>query len=138
MPKSPSNCYVTLDGLVLNVFSSLAGMSAVLDTGGLPCPSTMSSTLEFSADLSDRQAVPFTTVRKLFQMCQLPAKDKIKDITVQLWTDENRTEPILSLAFRGWISSWTVSSGGGANHIFSFALQPELNASQSPNITIGT
>ena len=137
MAKFPSNSSVTIDGLTVNTFSTLAGISSVVDGSGLPQMGSMAPTLEFSADIHDQRAIPFATVRKLFDLCNLPTRDKIKDVKVEFWTDENRTDVILSLTFRGWVSSWTVTSGGGTNHILSFSLQPELNQNHYADIKIG-
>ena len=98
---------------------------------------SMAATLEFSVDIHDQKAVPFTTVRHLYDLCHLPTKDKIKDVKIEFWTDENRNDVILSLSFRGWVSSWTVSSGGGSNHILSFTMQPELSKDQYVEMAIG-
>jgi hypothetical protein len=103
----------------------------------MPSMGSMASTLEFSADIHDRAAVPFETVRKLFDLCNQPTKAKIVDIKVEFWTDENRLDVILSLTFKGWISSWNVTSGGGTNHILSITLQPQLEANHFIDIKIG-
>lgn len=137
MAKYPSNSSVTIDGIVVNTFSTLAGISSVADGTGMPSMGAMGATLEFSADIHDQKAIPFTTVRQLYELCHLPTKDKIKDVKIEFWTDENRTDVILSLTFRGWLSSWNVSSGGGSNHILSFTLQPELDQNQYFDIKIG-
>ena len=137
MAKYPSNSSVTIDCVKINTFSTLAGISSVADGSGMPMMGSMAPTLEFSADIHDQKAVPFASVRKLFDLCNLPTKDKIKDVKIEFWTDENRTDVILSLTFRGWLSSWTVTSGGGSNHILSFSLQPELNQNHYADIKIG-
>lgn len=137
MAKAPSNSSVTIDGLVVNTFSTLAGISAVADGSGMPAMGTMAPTLEFSADIHDQKAIPFATVRKLYELCNAPTKDKIKDVKIEFWTDESRVDVILSLTFRGWISSWIVSSGGGSNHVLSFTLQPELSKTQYLDMKIG-
>lgn len=75
--------------------------------------------------------------RKLFELCNKASKDNIKDIKVEFWTDEKRQDVILSLSFKGWISSWNVTSGGGSNHILSITLQPALDKNQYVDIRIG-
>ena len=135
--KYPSNASVTIDGLVVNTFSTLAGISSVVDGTGMPLMGSMATTLEFSADIHDQKAVPFDTVKKLYELCYLPTKDSVKDIKIEFWTDENRTDVILSLKFQGWISSWNVSSGGGKNHILSITLQPALQKHQYIDMKIG-
>lgn len=136
-PKYPSNASVTIDGLVVNTFSTMAGISALADGNGMPAMGTMASTMEFSSDIHDKKSMPFDTVKKLFDLCNQPTKEKIKDIKIEFWEDENRNDVILTLSFKGWISSWSVSSGGGKNHILSITLQPQLDKNQYIDIKVG-
>lgn len=138
MAKFTSNSSVTIDGLVVNTFSTLAGIAAATDASGALSATAMNATLEFSVDIHDQSAVPFTTVRALYDLCHSPGEDKIKPIKVQFWTDENRQSSILSLSFRGRVTSWMISSGGGTNHVLSFALQPEVDTAGSIAMQIGS
>lgn len=137
MAKFTSNSSVTIDGLVVNTFSTLAGIAAAADASGALSLGATNATLEFSVDIHDQAAVPFPTVRKLYDLCHMPTKDKVKPVTVQFWTDENRQSLILSLSFRGRVTSWMLSSGGGTNHVLSFSLQPELDASGNIDMQVG-
>ncbi|WP_158823703.1 hypothetical protein [Granulicella sp. S156] len=136
--KYPSNASLKIDDMTVNVFSSTAGITSVQDgTSGMPVMGSMVPTLEFSADIHDQHAVPFATVKQLYELCYLPTKDKIKNIKIEFWTDENRNEAILSLSFKGWVSSWIVTSGGGGNHVLSISVQPTLSNNQYTEMTIG-
>lgn len=83
MATYPSNASVTIGDLVVNTFSTLAGISAITDGSGIPVMGSKACTLEFSADIHDQRAVPFETVRKLFELCNKASKDNIKDIKVE-------------------------------------------------------
>ena len=55
--------------------------------------------------------VPFATVKKFFDLANIATRDKIKDIKIEFWTDDSRMDALCTLAFKGWISSWNVTSG---------------------------
>jgi hypothetical protein len=137
MAAHPSNASVTIDGLIINCFSTMAGIASVADYTGMPNIGSMTANLEFSCDIHDQKAVPFDTVRKLYNLCLLPTKDKVKDVKIEFWTDDARSDVILSLTLKGWLSSWNVSSGGGKNHVLSFTVQPQLSKDQYIEMTVG-
>jgi hypothetical protein len=125
---SPSNTTITVDGVKLNAFSTQVGISSAVDSyGAMPSMATLSCALDFSADMHDTTNVPFATVKKYFDLANVPTNDKIKDIKIEFWKDENKKDPICTLKFKGWISSWNVSSGGGSNHVLSVSIQPALD-----------
>ena len=128
--KYPSNASITIDGIVVNTFATTAGFSSLADGNGMPQMGSMGTTMEFTIDVHDQKAIPFSTVKKLYELCMLPTKDKIKPIDIHFWTDENREDVICQLSFNGWISSWVMSSGGGSNHVLSITVQPELKSNR--------
>jgi hypothetical protein len=134
---SPCNTTITVDGAQLNAFSTQVGLAAVSDANGMPSMGSLTSAMDFSADMHDTVNVPFSTVRKYFDLANVPTKDKIKDIKIEFWKDEHRKDPIFTLSFRGWVSSWCVSSGGGSNHVLSISLQPTLNQQNYYDLQIG-
>ena len=91
---------------------------------------TMATTMDFTIDVHDQKSIPFSTVKKLYDLCMLPTTDNIKQIDIHFWTDENRTDVICQLSFQGWISSWVITSGGGSNHVLSITGQPQLKGNQ--------
>ena len=137
MAKDPYSAIISIDALKVDAFSTLSGISAVSDGTGMPLMGSMASTFEFSIDVHNQDVIPFTTVKTLFELCNQPTKDKIKDIKIEYWKNDEHDGAIISLAFKGWISSWTISSGGGSNHILSITLQPQLDKSQYLNVQIG-
>ena len=64
-------------------------------------------------------------------------KDKIKDIKLEFWKDENEQDVICSFAFRGWISRFAVQGGDGSNHTLSLSIQPALGTNQFIEIAVG-
>ena len=134
---SPSNTTITIDGVKLNAFSTQVGLSTVVDTTGMPTMGSLTCAMDFSADMHDSLNVPFATVQKYFDLANVPTKDKIKDVKIEFWKDEHRRDAICTLSFKGWISSWNVSSGGGSNHVLSVSIQPALDQQHYHDLQLG-
>ena len=134
---TPANTTVTIDGTKLNAFSTHIGLSSMTDGAGMPAMGSLSCAMEFSADMHDTVNVPFATVKKFFDLANIPTRDKIKDIKLEFWTDESRADALCTLAFKGWISSWNVSSGGGSNHILAISIQPALDQKNYHDLQLG-
>ena len=134
---SPSNTTITVDGVKLNAFSTQVGLATVSDTNGMPSMGSLTCAMDFSADMHDTVNVPFATVKKYFDLANVPTKDKIKDVKIEFWKDEHRADAICTLSFRGWISAWNVSSGGGSNHVLSVSIQPALDQQNYHDLQLG-
>jgi hypothetical protein len=134
---NPSNTTITVDGTKLNAFSTQVGLATVADSTGMPSMGSLTCSMDFSADMHDTTNVPFATVKKYFDLANIPTKDKIKDVKIEFWTDEKRTDALCTLAFKGWISSWTISSGGGSNHVLSVSIQPALDQKNYHDLQLG-
>jgi hypothetical protein len=134
---NPSNVTITIDDTKLNAFSTQAGISTEDNGHGMPTMSTLTCAIDFAADLHDTKNVPFATVKKYFDLANVPTKDKIKDIKIEFWQDESHKEAICTLSFKGWISSWSISAGGGSNHVLSVSIQPALDQQNLHDIQLG-
>lgn len=134
---NPSNTTITIDGTKLNAFSTDIGLSAVADTHGMPSMGSLTCSIDFSADMHDTVNVPFATVKKYFDLANIPTKDKIKDVKIEFWKDEHRADALCTLSFKGWVSLWNVSSGGGSNHTLSISIQPALDQSNYHDLQLG-
>ena len=119
---NPSNTTVTIDDVKLNAFSMDIGLSTVADPTGMPSMGSLTCSIDFSADMHDTVNVPFTTVKKHFDLANIPTKNKIKNIKIEFWKNEHRTDALCTLAFKGWVSALNISSGGGSNHVLSISL----------------
>ncbi len=133
----PANTTITIDGTKLNAFSTQAGISTVADASGMPAMGAVVANMEFSADMHDTANVPFAAVKKFFDMANLVTRDKVKDIKIEFWTDDSRTDALCTLSFRGWLSSWHISGGGGSNHILSVSIQPALDQKNYHDLQLG-
>ena len=131
------NTTVTIDGSEFCAYTGQVGFAALSDSSGLPNMGTLGCTMEFSADMHDTTALRFEVVRKLFQMSTSVSGDKVKPIKIEFWADDNHDDSLCSLSFNGWISSWTVSTGGDTNRVLSITIQPMVEKNNYYNITIG-
>jgi hypothetical protein len=41
------------------------------------------------------------------------------------------------MAFKGWLSSWHISGGGGSNHILSVSIQPTMDQKNYHDLQLG-
>ena len=134
---NPANTTITIDGTKLNAFSTHIGLTSMTDGAGMPAMGSLNCAMEFSADMHDTVNVPFAAVKKFFDLANIPTRDKIKDVKIEFWTDDSRTDALCTLAFKGWISSWTIASGGGSNHTLSLSVQPALDQKNYHDLQLG-
>jgi hypothetical protein len=114
-------------------------MSSGADESGMPMMGSLGCTMQFSADMHDTVNVPFATVKKFFDLANVATRDKVKDIKVEFWTDESRADALCTMAFKGWIRSWNVSSGGGddSNHVLAISIQPAMDQKNFQSLQLG-
>ena len=84
--------------------------------------------MSLSVDMHDNRNMPFSTVQQLFVLANRVTRDKVKQIKVEYWTDESQLDALCVYQFRGWLSSFSTSSGSGTNHILNISLQPALDS----------
>jgi hypothetical protein len=133
----PANTTITIDGTKLNAFSTQAGISTPADATGMPLMGSVVANMEFSADMHDTANVPFASVKKFFDLANLVSQEKIKDIKIEFWSDDGRTDALCTLSFKGWLSSWHINSGGTTNHILSISIQPALDQKNYHDLQLG-
>jgi len=135
---SPSVTTVTIDGDKFDALSASVSFSTASDSAGMPMMGSFNSSIEIIVDLHDNKNMPFSTVKKLFELSKVVTKDKIKDVKIEFWQDENRQDVLCSYAFKGWISHWHNGSGGGngTNHTLSMSLQPAIDNSNYNDLRI--
>lgn len=137
MAATPYNTTVTIDGIDIHAFSCVAGIATPTDGHGMPVVGSLATIFEFCVDIHDQTAMPFANVKKLFDLCNGVTREKVKPLKITFWTDDGRHDAVLTLSFEGWLSSWTVTSGGGKNHILSVTVQPKLDEKQFNKIDLG-
>jgi hypothetical protein len=136
MPQ-PSITTVTIDGEKFLALSAHFSFSTASDQSGLPVMGSLTSAIEVVVDLHDDGNMPFDRVKKLFTLANVVTRDKIKDIRIEFWKDENRQDALCSYAFKGWISHWSTGSGGhSVNHTLSMSIQPAMDVKNFTELKI--
>jgi hypothetical protein len=78
-----------------------------------------------------------TPLTQLFELANAVTRDKIVDMKVEFWTDENQTDAICTYSFRGWIRAFHNTGGVGGNHMLNLTFTPELDTQQYMKIEMG-
>ena len=133
----PSNATISIDGDNFNALSTHLGVASHHSFQGMPQMGSLACTIDVTVDMHDTENLPYAILQKLFLLASNINQDAIKDIKITFWTDENQLDAICTYSFRGWISNFANSSGGGSNHTLLLSLQPALDSKQFVNITMG-
>ena len=126
----PSRSTVTIDGNSFRALTTDFGISTENSGHGMPLMGSLACAIDLQVDINDTVNMPFTTLRKLFEMANIVTRDKIRDIRIEFWLDENRTDVVCAYSFQGWISRFHINSSGEANHTLSLSLEPALMKDQ--------
>ena len=137
MAVQPSNTTITVDGNKFNAFSAHVGIESAHNFTGMPAMGTPSYSIDCCVNLHDTGNLPYATLSQLYNLANITTRDKIVDIKVEFWTDESQQDAICTYTFRGWISAFHTTGGGGANHTLAMTLVPELNKQQYVNLEMG-
>jgi hypothetical protein len=127
---------VTIDGDKFHALSASVSFSTTSDRVGMPMMGTFVPTIQVSVDLHDKQNMPFDLLKKLFELAKLVNRDKVKDIKIEFWQDENAQDVVCAYTLRGWISHWHTSSGDGGNHVLLMSIQPALDQNNFSDLTM--
>ncbi|RZU29689.1 hypothetical protein [Edaphobacter modestus] len=133
----PSNATVTIDGNKFNAVSAHVGIDTHHDHNGLPRMGVLRCSISCVVDIHDTVNIPFATLQSLFSYANIVTIEKIKDMKVEFWQDEKQQEAICTYTFRGWISGFHTSGGGGSNHVLHLKLHPALDQKQYIDIKMG-
>ena len=129
---NPSNVTVDIDGTEFNAYAAHVGIDTHHDHTGLPQMGQQFFSITASVDAHDTDNLPFSIVRTLFELANLPTRDKIKPVKFSFWTDDSKTNAIAVFSFEGWISSLSISGGGGGNHEVNLRIVPSLGQRTLP------
>ena len=139
MALEPSNATVVIDGNKFNVFSAHVGVETAHDFDGMPAMGRPQYTFSCSVNMHDTGNLPFETLRRLYDLANATTRDKIVDMKIEFWTDDSQTDAICTYTFRGWVSAFHNTGGGGAggNHTLTMTLVPELDPQQYVKVEMG-
>jgi hypothetical protein len=127
---------VTIDGDKFHALSASVSFSTASDRVGMPMMGSFVPAIEISVDLHDKKTMPFDLLKKLFDLAKLATQDKIKDIKIEFWQDEEAQDVICTYSLKGWISHWHTSSGNGGNHTLLMSIQPALDQNNYSDLAI--
>jgi hypothetical protein len=99
----PYRCTVTIDGTKFGAVSTSVQFSTDKDRSGVPQMGSLNTAIRVWADFHDDQNLPFSAVKKMFDLANVVTKDKIKPIKIEYWKDDSRQDALCSYSFNGWI-----------------------------------
>jgi hypothetical protein len=128
-----SNVTVSFSGdqgdFKVNAYSAHAGIAALpSEQPGISAIGSVEANISFQVDLND-QSNPdlFGSLKKLFDLCNRATKAKIVSIKMEFWKDQSQSDTHVTLSFDGWVTSWHIASGSGANHVLAVSVMPKLD-----------
>jgi len=157
MAASPYRCTVTVDGTKFDAVSSAVKFTTQKDKAGMPQMGSLHTFIRVVADFHDDKNVPYSAVKKFFDLANVVTRDKIKDIKIEFWKDDSHQDALCSYSFKGWISRFETSNphplgntNGAAddlntdptlayqslNHVLVLDLEPALNQEHFTNIKL--
>jgi hypothetical protein len=136
----PGRVSVTIDGTKFNAFDAVYAMGTQKDASGMPVLQTLSTAVHVRVDLNDDRNIPFGTIKKLFDLSNVPDRSKLKEMKVEFWKDDKMDDVICSYKFKGWISMFRVSNQdngtSGHNHVLEMELTPIVNKENYQEVAI--
>ena len=142
--STPNRCTVTIDGTKIPAVSATVTASTPKDSSGMPQMGGMQTNITVMVDMHDDNAVPNSTLQKLFTLANVATRDKIKDMKIEYWKDDSMQDALASWSFKGWISRFqtsnpvaTTQNGGGLNHILIMDLEPANNSQNIKDLKFG-
>ena len=133
----PSNATITIDGTRFNALSANVGLDTDHDHTGLPMMGSLMTSISATVDANDTGNLPYGSLSKLFNLANIATRDKVAPVKVEFWQDEKQQDAICSYTFEGWISSFHLTGGGGANHTLHLRITPTLDQQNYHKLTMG-
>lgn len=100
---TPYRCTVTVDGTKFGAVSTNVQFTTDKDRSGVPQMGSLSTVIRVWADFHDDKNLPFSAVKKMFDLANVVTKDKIKPMKIEFWKDDSRQDALCSYSFNGWI-----------------------------------
>jgi hypothetical protein len=100
---SPYRCTVTIDGTKFGAVTSSVQFSTEKDRTGTAQMGSLGTLIRVWADFHDDQNLPFSAMKKLFDMANVVTQDKIKPMKIEFWKDDARQDALCTYSFNGWI-----------------------------------
>ena len=142
---TPYRCTVTIDGTRFGAVTTSVQFSTEKDRTGTPQMGSLGTLIRVWADFHDDQNLPFSTIKKLFEMANIVTLEKIKPMKIEFWKDDARQDALCTYSFNGWIRRFETTNpidvaidddGASAqfksiapqlNHLLILDLEPAMN-----------
>jgi hypothetical protein len=140
---TPYRCTVTIDGTKFNAVASSVRFTTAKDLSGMAQMGSLETNVRVWADFHDDTNLPHSALKKFFDLANVVTRDKIKDMKIEYWKDDNHQDALCTYSFKGWISRFETSnphesavySSNGShpsppenlNHLMVLDLEPALN-----------
>lgn len=147
MAAAPTRSTVTIDGTKFDAMEISVVFETAKDRAGMPQMGSLKTTIKVIGDFHDDKNLPFSTLSKFFDLANVPTRDKIKDIKLEYWKDDNKQDALCSYKFKGWISGFHTCNPAGTddglatgstpnlNHMLILDLEPALNQQNFKDIS---
>jgi hypothetical protein len=149
---TPYRCTVTIDGTKFNAISASVYFKTDKDVAGMPQMGSLLTAVRVFADFHDEVNLPYSAVKKFFDLANVATRDKIKDMKVEFWKDDSHQDALCTYQFKGWLSGFETSNPhtlanpdtndehpvppSNVNHLLVLDLEPVLNQKEFKEITM--
>ena len=131
----PRRSTVTIDDVKFNAVTASIGVQTRGDHSGMPVMGSLQTHVDVVIDMHDDKNLPFSAVKKLFDLSNVVTRDKIKSVKIEFWKDEDQEDALCSFKFKGWIAHWQASSDSD-NHTLVIHLQPALDQGSFSDLSL--
>lgn len=107
---APYRCTVTIDGTKFDAVSTSIKFTTDKDKAGMSQMGSLNTEIRVWADFHDDQNLPFSTLKKFFDMANVVTRDKIKAVKIEFWKDDSHQDALCSYSFNGWISRFETAN----------------------------
>ncbi len=147
----PGRVSVTIDGTKFNTIETVFAMGTQKDATGMPVLQTLNTKVKVFVDLFDDENFPYDNTKKMFDLANVPDRDKLKEMKIEYWKDDRMEDVICSYGFTGWISKFEVYNPVLAlnehpmvtdaadrvyNHVMYMELEPIINSKMFQEVKI--
>ena len=148
----PGRVSITVDGTKFNAIEAVYEMTTQKDAAGMPVLQTLDTNVKVWIDVFDDKNAPFDTIKKLFDLANVPDRSKLKEMKIEYWKDDRMEDVICSYKFKGWISRFelynpvlalpnhplvTDAAGRVYNHVLFLEMEPIVNKENYQEVSIG-
>lgn len=110
MAATPYRATITIDGTKFDAVSTSVKFNTQKDRSGVAQMGSLATRIRIWADLHDDVNLPFSSVKKFFDLSNVVTRDKIKPVKIEFWKDDSHQDALLTYNFNGWIRRFETSN----------------------------